>query len=95
MKTKKQIESRVREGQWGRQMASDYFRAPSVEPDAPEYEEARKKFAALWAQKRWKRPPNDGRPTIHVSGAPFSHAFAPTQAASVGHVCSMQCLFLM
>ena len=71
-------------------MASDCVRAPSVaEPDAPEYEEARKKLAALWAQKRWKRPPNDGRPTIHVSGVPCFLHFAmraPTQPASVGTV---------
>lgn len=30
--------------------------------------EARKKLDAQWARHRWKRPPPDGRPCIHVAG---------------------------
>jgi hypothetical protein len=41
--------------------------------------EARRRLETKWAQQRWRRPPPDGRPCIHVAG----FGFYPTGPAVV------------
>ena len=45
-------------------------------------ENAKRQLDSLWARHRWKRPPPDGRPTIHVAG----FGFYPTGPAPVDPV---------